>query len=85
MKITTANRLNLVINLDDFIIRIQYECSHDRIEYYSWTENSATEGIIPDWKSEIISVNDLKRRLDAFLKDFEVSAIDQYAIDIFFK
>jgi hypothetical protein len=85
MKIKTANRLSLIIDFDDSIIRIQHEGFFDRDEYYSWTTFDASEGVGPDWKSEIITKSELMTRINSVTREFEPNPSNQFAIDIFFK
>jgi hypothetical protein len=85
MKIKTVNKLNLVIDFDDSIIRIQYEGFHDQNEYYSWTTFNASERVDPDWTIEIITKSELMTRISSVTREFELTPSNQLAIDIFFK
>ena len=83
MEIKTLIKLSLVLDLDDTVISVKREGSHNLVEYYSWTVFSATEGIDPDWKSEIIPLDNLITRLDSFSSELTVE--NQHVIDTFFK
>jgi len=83
MRLETINRPILIVDLDDTVISVKREGSHNRVGYYSWTTFSSTEGVDPEWSSELVRLDELFSRIDSISHQLTVE--NQFAINKFFK
>ena len=83
-RVVTNNKLTLTFDFGDNITMIQSVGFVDRMEHYSWSEFTVTEGG-PYWESCILPANELRDTLNGFLGKYELTKEQYEAIELFFK